>query len=108
MLDDPIVRKKAARSIAADVRRGEDGDPLGELNSLDVKFFRSARVALHIPVIDPVLTRVCLLFLADEVPALIARMDRLPDRRSKSLLVDSTIRRWNQAFARRMRAKSDV
>jgi hypothetical protein len=81
--------------------RGEDGDPLGEMNPLDLKFFSSARVNLQIPIIDPVAGRECLLFLQNETPGLIAQMDRLPDRRAKSLLMQGMLRRWNRAFARK-------
>lgn len=102
MLDDPVLRRKVARQIRNDAMRGEDGDPMGELNPLDVKFFRYARTALHIPVTDTVACRDCLMFLADELPALVARMDRLPDRRSKGMLVDATLKRWNQAFKRKI------
>ena len=103
MLDNPVSRREAARSIAKDAMRGEDGDPLGELNPLDVKFFRSARVNLQIPIVDPVVGRQCLLFLHDEIISLIAQMDRLPNRRSKSLLLHGTLNAWNKAFARKVK-----
>lgn len=101
MFDSPAARREAARSIAKDAMRGEEGDPFGELNPLDAKFFRSARVNLQVPIIDPVVSRECLIFLQNEIPGLIARMDRLQDRRSKSLLVEATLRRWNHGFRRR-------
>ena len=105
MLDNPIARKNVARQIVKEAMRGDDGDPFGELNPLDVKFFRSARANVQIPILDPVVGRECLIFLIDELPGLVARMDRLPDRRSKSLLLDATLKRWNQAFGRRIRPK---
>lgn len=103
MLDDPATRKATARSIVADAMRGEDGDPFGELNPLDAKFFRSARVNIQIPILDPVVARACLLFLADEIPGLIAEMDRVKEPRSKSLLIHGRLQRWSQAFARRVK-----
>jgi hypothetical protein len=103
MLDNAAARKEAARTIAADAMRGEDGDPLEELDSLDVKFFRSARVNIQIPLLDPVDARRCLVFLACEIPALIAELDRVKDRRSKSLLIHGRLNRWSQAFARRVK-----
>ena len=102
-LDDQTARRAAARTIAKDAMRGEDGDPLGELNPLDVKFFRSARVNLQIPILDPVVGRECLLFLQNEIISLIAQMDRLPNRRSKSLLLHGTLNAWNKAFARKLK-----
>ena len=105
MLDNPATRKATARGIVADALRGEDGDPLGELDPLDVKFFRSARVNVGIPIVDPVIARACLLFLADEIPGLIAEMDRVKEKRSKSLLIHGRLNRWSQAFARRVGKK---
>ena len=105
MLDDPTARARAVRSIVDDVRRGDDGDPLGELNPLDIKFFRSARVNIQIPIVDPIVSRACLIFLIDELPGLIAEMDRLKDRRSKSLLIHARLARWSQAFGRRVGLK---
>lgn len=103
MLDDPATRKATARSIVSDAMRGEDGDPFGELNALDVKFFRSARVNIQIPIIDPGVARACLIFLATEIPGLIAEMDRVKDQRSKSLLIHGRLNRWSQAFAKRVK-----
>ncbi len=101
MLDNPIQRAAVAKSIARDAMRGDDADPLGELNPLDAMYFRSRRVNVQIPILDPVETRRVLLFLIDELPGLIAEMDRLPDRRSKSLLAHTKLQRWSQAFGRR-------
>jgi hypothetical protein len=103
MLENPTARQKAVRTILGDAMRGEDGDPFGELNPLDVKFFRSARVNVQIPILDPVVARACLIFLVDELPGLIAEMDRVKDRRSKSLLLHGRLQRWSQAFARRIK-----
>lgn len=101
MLDDPETRRSVAKQIAADAMRGEDGDPFGELNPLDVKFFRNARVNVQVPIINPVVTRWALLFLAEEIPGLVAEMDRLSDPRSKSLLAHRKLQAWSQAFGRR-------
>jgi hypothetical protein len=101
MLDNPVARRQAAREIAEDAMRGEDGDPFGELNPLDRKFFRNPSVRLLIPILDPVLARSCLQFLCDEIPALIAEVDRVKERRSKSLLLRVTLNRWSRAFQRR-------
>lgn len=101
MLTDATERRKAARSIVAEARRGEDGDALGALDPLSVKMFRNARVNLQVPVVDPAVARWCLLFLAEECHHLIAEMDRLSDKRSQSLLVQSKLKRWNWAFARK-------
>jgi hypothetical protein len=103
MLDNPVARQRVAREIVGDAMRGEDGDPFGELNSLDVKFFRSARVNLQIPVLDPVVARACLIFLAAEIPGLIAEMDRVREKRSKSLLIHGKLQAWSKAFARRVK-----
>jgi len=101
MLDDPKARAQAARKLVKESARAfEDGDPLSELNPLDVKFFRNGRVSVQIPIIDPRQARRCLLFLAEEIPALIAEMDRIESNRSKSLLAMSKLKAWNQAFAR--------
>lgn len=100
-LDDPVLRRRAAMSIVRDASRGDDGDPFAELNPLDVKFFRYARVALHVPIVDPVETRQTLMFLIDHLPRLVAEMDRTKERRSKSLLVHSTLKAWNNTFHRR-------
>lgn len=105
MLNDPTERAKAVRAIMADAMRGADEDPFGELNPLDVKFFRAARVNIQVPIVDPVVARACLMFLAEEIPGLIAEMDRLRDRRSKSLLLHARLGRWSQAFARRVGMK---
>jgi hypothetical protein len=102
-LDNPVERRTIAKSIAQDAMRGDDGDTLGELNPLDVKFFRNARVNVQIPVLDPVECRRALVFLRDELPGLVAEMDRVKDRRSKSLLAMTKLRAWSQAFGRRGR-----
>ena len=105
MLNDPVRRGKVAEKIVKDSKWGEEGDPLGGLNPLDKMFFRHPRVGVYVPITDPVVTRQCLLFMADEMHALVARMDRLPDRRSKSLLVHATLQRWSQAFKKKMEGK---
>jgi hypothetical protein len=93
----------AGKRIAKEAMRGEDGDMMGELNPLDAMFFRGARVNLQVPIVDPVVTRQCLMFLIDELPGLVARMDRLPDRRSKSLLAETVLKRWNWAFKKKIK-----
>jgi hypothetical protein len=93
-------RRAAAREIVEDAMRGDDGDPFGALNALDAKFFRSARVNVQIPILDPAQTRRALVFLIEELPALIAEMDRTAKPRSKSLLAEQTLRRWSHAFSR--------
>jgi len=103
MLDNPIARRKAVSEILGDAMRGADGDPFGELNPHDLKFFSAARVNIQVPILDPVVTRECLRFLADEIPALIAEMDRVKERRSKSLLISGKLKVWNQAFARKIK-----
>ncbi len=105
MLDNAADRTAAAKAIAQDAMRGEDGDPFGELNAFDRMFFRAARVNVQIPVLDPVVTKECLRFLIAELPGLIAEMDRVKDRRSKSLLAASKLRAWSQAFGRMARGK---
>jgi hypothetical protein len=103
MLDNPVERSKVAKSIASEAMRGEDGDPFAELNMLDVMFFRSARVNLQVPIVDPTIARACLTFLIAELPGLVAEMDRVKEPRSKSLLVHTRLQRWNQAFARKIK-----
>lgn len=100
MLDDPAARQTAARAIAREAMRGEDGDPMGDLNPLDVMFFRNPRINIQIPVTDPVDCRRCLVFLMDELPGLVAEMDRVKDRRSKSLLAQTKLKAWSRAFGR--------
>jgi hypothetical protein len=100
MLDDPVARQKLARQWVKESDRPIDGDPLSALNPLDVKFFRNGRVNVQIPIIDPVDARRCLLFLANEIPALLAEMDSISSNRTKSLLVMSKLKAWNQAFGR--------
>lgn len=100
MFDNPTERRRIARFIVKETNRPIDGDPLSELNPLDVKFFRNARVNVQVPIVDPIDTRRCLLFLAEEIPGLIAEMDRLPDRRSKSILAHKKLQAWSQAFLR--------
>lgn len=91
---------ETAKRIVKDAMRGEDGDPFAELNPLDVSFFSSARVNVQIPILDPVATRRALVFLMDEIPGLIAEMDRVKEKRSKSLLAAAKLRRWSHAFGR--------
>lgn len=108
MLDNPVARQQFAKEIVKDSGRIIDGDPLSELNPLDVKFFRNGRVNLQIPIVDPVNTRRCLLFLIDELPALIAEMDRVKEQRSKSLLAVSKLKAWSQAFGRGLKGYGKV
>ncbi len=108
MLDDPALVRQIARDIVKESGRAIAGDPLSELNPLDVKFFRNGRVNVQIPIVDPVNTRRCLLFLADEIPHLIAEMDRVKDRRSKSLLAVSKLKAWSQAFGRGLKGYGKV
>ena len=100
MLDNAATRAAVAKEIARESARGDGSDPLDELNPLDIKFFRNARVNVQIPILDPVDTRRCLLFLIDALPGLVAEMDRVKERRSKSLLAETKLRRWSQAFGR--------
>lgn len=106
MFDDPATRRTVAKQIAKEALRGRDEDPLGELNNLDQMFFRSPRVNIQVPVIDPVECRRCLLFLADAIPGLIAEMDRVKEPRSKSLLAQSRLRAWSHSFTRAMKRAS--
>lgn len=94
--------KEVARRIVKDAMRGaDDGDPiLTELNPLDEKFFRNARVNVQIPVIDPVQTRRALVWLINAIPGLIAEMDRARDRRTKSLIAVAKLRAWSHMFGR--------
>lgn len=96
---EPGVGKR----IAKEAMRGEDGDMMGALNPLDLMFFRGARVNLQVPIVDPVVTRQCLIFLINELPGLVAAMDRLPDRRQRSLLAETTLKRWNWAFKKKVK-----
>lgn len=90
----------AGKSIVRDAMRGEDGDTMGELNPLDVKFFRHGGIHIFMPITDDVACRRCLLFLRDEITSLLAQIDRLPTRRSKQLLAQSTLQKWSQSFKR--------
>lgn len=61
---------------------------------------RNKRRNLQIPVVDPVVCRRVLLFLADEVPMLIKELDALKDRRSKTSHAAAKLLAWNKAFNR--------
>lgn len=100
MLSDRALRRKAARDIVRDAMRGDEADPLGHLNELDVKFHEYARTGVFIPTADSVPCRRAMLFLIEELPNLVAQMDRLPEERSKVLLARTTLQKWNQAFHR--------
>lgn len=103
-----LVPKNWARDLVKASGRPIDGDPLSELNPLDVKFFRNSRVNVQIPIVDPVDTRRCLLFLAEEIPHLIAEMDRVEERRSKSILAHKKLQAWSQAFVRGLKGYGKV
>lgn len=103
-----LVPKNFGRDLVKQTGGVTDGDPLSELNPLDVKFFRHGRVNLQIPIADPVNTRRCLLFLSDEIPHLIAEMDRVRDRRSKAILAHQKLQAWSQAFVRGLKGYGKV
>jgi hypothetical protein len=105
VLHDRAYRQNAAREIVRDAMNGADGDPLGHLNPLEIKFHPFPRTGVFVPTADDVPCRRALLFLADEIPHLIAQMDRLPDQRSKLLLARTTLQKWNQAFHRMVKPK---
>lgn len=100
MLSDRALMRKAARKIVREAMQGEDGDATGHLNALDVMFFKHGGLHIFVPVADEVHCRRALLFMADQIPGLIASMDRLPDPRAKSLIAHSTLTRWSQSFKR--------
>src|SRR6185503_1057104 len=103
MLDNPTARRNAVREILGDAMRGADGDPFGELNPHDLKFFSAARVNIQVPILDPVVTRECLRFLADEIPALIAEIHSVKQRRPKSTPNSRKLKLWNQPFATKIK-----
>lgn len=96
-----LSRADAAKAIVQEAMAGDDGDPLQGLNHLDRMMFAHAHVNLAIPVLDPVETRHVLKFLIEGMQGLMAQMDRLPERRSKSLLVQTTVHNWSRAIKKK-------
>lgn len=89
----------------ADKKRPRDGiddarDQLLELDALTAKLVRGRRVNLQIPIIDPVQLDRAILFLIEELPGLRARLKAIPDRKAKTLLAQSELTKWSQAFSR--------
>jgi len=98
---DPDAGKRiVAESLPQKRPREDDSDWLRELNALDAKFFRSKRVNLQIPIIDPVTLDRALKMLEEEIPALRADLRRVQDRRAKSLMAKAVLNRWNGIMGR--------
>lgn len=87
------------QQIVRNAMRGADGDPLAELDDYENKFWGSARINLQIPR-EPIPCRQSLQLLMEELPMLVAEMDRLETRLSKMSLIDYRLRRWNRAFSK--------
>lgn len=95
-----IVRDSADKKRPRD-EIDDQRDQLLELDALTAKLVRSRRVNLQIPIIDPVQLDRVLLFLIEELPGLRSTLKAIPDRRARTLLAQSMLTKWNQAFARK-------
>ena len=96
----PLDTAKMAQAVLEEDRASDPDDDFAGLNPLDRDFFRSPRVNLRIPIVDPVVTRQVLKFMREHIDGLLSEMDAAKTRRSKSLIAREVIRKWDQAFQR--------
>lgn len=98
--------KRDAKRIVRDAMRGADGDMLGHLPPVVVDKHPFARTAVFVPTADSVPCRRTMLFLIDQLPGLVVKMDRLVDEEAKLDLARTTLTKWNQAFHRLVKQKA--